>query len=83
MVQGPFDMACFEKLRAIHKNDTGTKMTKFIRTIKKLMEGMREIKKREKPVRIRRVKRPDTVWASWREPVLLNVRAADRLNRIE
>jgi len=80
---GSFVMTRFEKLRAIHRNNTGTKTTKFINTTKKLMEGIREIKKRARPVRIRRVKRPDTVWASWSDPGLLNARAADRLNSVE
>jgi len=48
-----------------------------------LMEGIRKMRDRTKPVRIRREKSPDTVCASGKGPELLNARMADRLNSIK
>jgi len=57
-------------------------MMKFIRTTRKLMEGILEIRKRTRPDRIRREKSPDTVRASWKGPGFLNARVVNRLNSI-
>jgi len=74
---------CDEKSLANHRKKNGTITTKLISTMNKLMEGIREMRDRTKPVRIRREKSPDSVWASGKGPPLLNARAADRLNIVK
>jgi len=73
----------FENPLAIHKNKIETMMIKFIRTTKKLMEEIREMKTSTKTVRTRRKKSPDSVWTISNGPGFLIARRTERLSSIK
>lgn len=76
-------MSCLEKSLAIHRNKIGIVMTKFITTRRKLTEGIFEMEKRTRPIRLKRKKSPDSIQAGFQAPGFLRARAVNRLNNIE